>query len=200
MLRNTSLMDVKMTTMPMAMKMMKEQSDKESEDEPENKESENEESENEKSENEESENEESENERPEKEESEDGEEDSGEDDDGKEAKQGASSPFFPDNFTELFGKPEGLSDVESNPMDNASTLVLGDDVATLNDVAQESSAAEDDETSTETGSDEDDGHVENDLVTPPKRPAVDTEVARPVLLYFFGPLDLYPMYFNLLVV
>ena len=66
-------------------------------------------------------------------------------------------------------------------MDTASTLVRGDDVATLDDVAQEPSGSED-ETSTEDGSDEEDGHVENDLVTPPKRPAADTEVARPVSL------------------
>ncbi|CAL1163649.1 unnamed protein product [Cladocopium goreaui] len=99
------------------------------------------------------------------------------DDEGSEANQGASSPFFPDNFSELFGKPElegANSDVEENPMDTASTLVLGDDVATLDDVAQEPSGSED-ETSTEDGSDEEDGHVENDLVTPPKRPAADTE-------------------------
>lgn len=64
-------------------------------------------------------------------------------------------------------------------MDTASTLVLGDDVATLDDVAQEPSGSED-ETSTEDGSDEDDGHVENDLVTPPKRPAADTEASSTV--------------------
>ena len=113
---------------------------------------------------------------------------SSDDEEDSEDNQGASSPFFPDNFTELFGKPElegANSDVEENPMDNATTLVLGDDVAALEDVEQEAGGDED-ETSTEDGSDEDDGHMKNDLVTPPpKRPAVDTEVVRPVSLHFF---------------
>eukprot|EP00435_Cladocopium_sp_Y103_P022917 s1331_g5.t1 len=115
------------------------------------------------------------------EESENEEEDNGEDGEDSEPNPSEVSPLtIPANILDyLSDTPEddAKSDEAENSMDNATTLALGDgvDVAPLADVAQESSESEDHESSSEDDLDEKDGDVENDLVTPPKRPAVDTE-------------------------